>query len=646
MQDLFIGTLDGLPQVMQIEADGDYTGSITTSNQAMDGAWGWDEVTNNTIVYSTGKWYGLVNWAGLYVDAQKYFDTTASTKYIYLIKTVSKGEIQSEKYTATFTYTRYKVASSAGNPVAKRIKKMYIGAPTTINVDKDIKIDGDSQQTFTDKEIIIPSSIIGGNYSYPASSVASLTLKKDSQTSFTALMVFNNDDYILNKCCLFEGDYNHVYRITSIKSKEQLFTQNTSDAQKDVAVQASDPAGDVKVVCSGYIYDVVTGITPHKIIQGYIGDANNIARKFINTSNGYLYAIKVILSTGEPVPGVIITGIRAIDGKVAVTNTSGYVLCSSTMASASLSVDSPYMDALPIENQVINHDGSYICSVTLVLGVVTSGGHIIREDGVYKFSSNVKKADFWGIGGGAGGSAYVRNNSSYSNGHGGVGGGSGYTANTYNIDVTETDRFTVSLGSGGAGGYAQITGWGASADGYGSDGGRTTVLKNSTNILTANGGKAWSDTSNPDGGSGGGGYVAGSIQQGANAGRNGSNGVSTISGVSVNYWGGGQGSPTSPFEKISSIALNVGYGGGGAGVYGYNAGSSSGVTVSYVSGDAYDGGAIGRATTLGDSGHDGTDGGGGGPLLVLRVTDTRPTTTLTGAGGKGGNGVVIARWGY
>lgn len=640
MQDLFIGTLGGLPQVMQIEADGDYTGTITTSNEAMDGAWGWNEVTNNTIVYNTGKWYGLVNWAGLYVDAQKYFDSTATEKYVYLIKTVNKSEIQSGNYTTTFTYTRYKVTSSAGNSIAKRIKKMYIGAPTIINVDKDIKFDENSEQRFTNKEIIILGNL-NKSYAYPTDSLDNFVLNKDNKTSFSAVLVWQNNNTILNKCCLFAGDFEHVYIVTNIRSKEQITTQNIA--------RALDPSSDVKIIADGAMYDVVTGITPHKVVQGYIGDANNIARKFINTDGNYLYAIKVILSTGEPVPDVTITGINAVGGGTAVTNDKGYVLCSSTMSSASLSVNSPYMDALPIKNQVVNHDGSYICGVTLTLGVVTSGGHIIRADGVYKFSSNVKKADFWGIGGGAGGSAYVRNNSSYSNGHGGVGGGSGYTSNVYNVDVAETDRFTVSLGKGGSGGYAAITGWGASSDGYGSDGGQTTVLKNGTNILTANGGKAWSDTSNPNGGSGGGGYVTGNFVnngEGTNGGRNGSDGASRYQGETVKFYGKGQGSPTSPFEEISSTTVNVGYGGGGAGVYGANVGSSSGVEASYISGNAYDGGATGKAMTLGGSGNDGKDGGGGGPLLVLRVTDTRPTWTLTGVGGKGGNGVVIARWGY
>lgn len=640
MQDLFIGTLGGLPQVMQIEADGDYTGSITTSNEAMDGAWGWDEVTNNTIVYNTGKWYGLVNWAGLYVDAQKYFDSNAAEKYVYLIKTVNKGEIQSGKYTTTFTYTRYRVTSSAGNSIAKRIKKMYIGAPTIINVDKDIKFDENSEQRFTNKEIIILGNL-NKSYAYPTDSVDNFVLNKDDKTSFSAGLVWQNNSTILNKCCLFAGDFEHVYIVTNIRSKEEITTRNIA--------RALDPASDVKIIADGAMYDVVAGITPHRIVQGYIGDANNIARKFINTDGNYLYAIKVVLSTGEPVPDVTITGINAVGGGTAVTNDKGYVLCSSTMSSASLSVNSPYMDALPIKNQVVNHDGSYICGVTLILGVVTSGGEVIRKDGVYKFSSNVKKADFWGIGGGAGGSAYVRNNSSYSNGHGGVGGGSGYTSNVYNVDVTETDRFTVSLGKGGNGGYAQIKGWGASSDGYGSDGGQTTVLKNGTNILTANGGKAWSNTSNPNGGSGGGGYVTGNFVnngEGTNGGRNGSDGASRYQGETVKFYGKGQGSPTSPFEEISSTTVNVGYGGGGAGVYGANVGSSSGVEASYISGNAYDGGATGKATTLGGSGNDGKDGGGGGPLLVLRVTDTRPTWTLTGVGGKGGNGVVIARWGY
>lgn len=641
MQDLFVGTLGGgLPQVMQIEADGDYTGSITTSNEAMDGAWGWSEVTNNTIVYSTGKWYGLINWAGLYVDAQKYFDSTTTEKYVYLIKTVNKGEIQSGNYTTTFTYTRYKVTSSFSNPIAKRIKKMYIGAPTIINVDKDIKFDENSEQRFTNKEIIILGNV-NKSYAYPADSLYNFVLNKDNKTSFSAVLVWQNNSTILNKCCLFAGDFEHVYIVTNIRSKEQITTQNIA--------RAIDPSSDVKIIADGAMYDVVTGITPHRIVQGYIGDANNIARKFINTDGNYLYAIKVVLSTGEPVPDVTITGINAVGGGTAVTNDKGYVLCSSTMSSASLSVNSPYMDALPIKNQVVNHDGSYICGVTLVLGVVTSGGYIIREDGVYKFSSNVKKADFWGIGGGAGGSAYVRNNSSYSNGHGGVGGGSGYTSNVYNIDVTETDRFTISLGKGGNGGYAAVTGWGASSDGYGSDGGQTTVLKNGTNILTANGGKAWSNTSNPNGGSGGGGYVTGNFinnGEGTNGGRNGSDGASRYQGETVKFYGKGQGSPTSPFEEISSTTVNVGYGGGGAGVYGANVGSSSGVEASYISGNAYDGGATGKAMTLGGSGNDGKDGGGGGPLLVLRVTDTRPTWTITGVGGKGGNGVVIARWGY
>lgn len=638
MQDLFVGTLGGgLPQVMQIEADGDYTGSITTSNQAMDGAWGWNEVTNNTIVYSTGKWYGLINWAGLYMDAQKYFDSNATEKYVYLIKTVSMGEIQSGKYTTTFTYTRYKVTSSFSNPIAKRIKKMYIGAPATVNIDKDIKFDENSEQRFANKEIIILGNL-NKSYVYPTDSLDNFVLNKDDKTSFSAVLVWQNNSTILNKCCLFAGDFEHVYIITNIRSKEQITTQNTA--------RALDPSSDVKIIADGAMYDVVTGITPHRIVQGYIGDANNIARKFINTDGNYLYAIKVVLSTGEPVSDVTITGINAVGGGTAVTNDKGYVLCSSTMSSVSLSVNSPYVDALPIENQVVNHDGSYICSVTLVLGVIISGRHTIRADGVYKFSSNVKKADFWGIGGGAGGSAYVRNNSSYSNGHGGVGGGSGYTSNVYNIDVIETDRFTVSLGKGGNGGYAAVTGWGASSNGYGSDGGQTTVLKNGTNILTADGGKAWSNTSNPNGGSGGGGYVASGIQEGADGGSNGSDGASTISGVSVNYYGNGQGSPTSPFEEISSTTVNVGYGGGGAGVYGYNSGSSSGVEAYYLTGNAYDGGATGKATMLGGSGNDGEDGGGGGPLLVLRVTDTRPTWTLPGVGGKGGNGVVIARWGY
>ena len=217
-------------------------------------------------------------------------------------------------------------------------------------------------------------------------------------------------------------------------------------------------------------------------------------------------------------------------------------------------------------------------------------------------------------GGGGGGTAQV---GAYPGGGGGAGG-----VRTGTVAASPGSNFTLTVGAGGATntsganstfGATTCVGGGrgiaAAAEQTGGSGGGTNYTAAPGAAGTAGEGNAGGGGTSPFGG--GANYPSGGGGGSAAAGGNGNN--ATIGGA------GGAGLSSS----ITTVATNYG-GGGGGGVYNGGTPGAGGVG----------GGGAGSLSATATAGTDGTGGGGGGGGY----------NGIAWAGGKGGDGVVIARY--
>jgi len=236
-------------------------------------------------------------------------------------------------------------------------------------------------------------------------------------------------------------------------------------------------------------------------------------------------------------------------------------------------------------------------------------------------------------GGGGGGSGRLGGTPTYSGGSGGAGGAS--SEEVFNA-AGLTSTVTVTVGVGGAGGAGQTTTF---TDGNpGVSGGVSSF----GSYLKANGGPAGAggnmgSPATPTGGAGqyngGDGGLSGPFagQPGGTAvlGGSGGGGGGSTDGSSVSYLGGAGGT-------LSYYGDNSGAtGGSGPGVAG-GAGYTAGATT-YTNGGGGGGGAYGHTTSAGgNGGAGGLYGGGGGG-----GGSANNTKIISGAGGKGGDGMVL-----
>lgn len=209
------------------------------------------------------------------------------------------------------------------------------------------------------------------------------------------------------------------------------------------------------------------------------------------------------------------------------------------------------------------------------------GEEIFREDGTFTVPEGVNQITVIACGGGGGGALNWNQSPS---------GGGGAACVKKTSSVTSGQKIQITIGKGGSGGVG-----GSSAQDANGKSGTATVVGNIVTCPPGQGGKDLNnDTGGASGGSGGG--SGGNSKTDAGAGGNGKNGL---------YGVGGKG----------SLINRSGFGGGG-GSYG-------------------DGGNA--ATIVGESGKDGGYGAGGG------AGSSKLPNSYTG--GKGGNGIVIIRWG-
>ncbi len=272
--------------------------------------------------------------------------------------------------------------------------------------------------------------------------------------------------------------------------------------------------------------------------------------------------------------------------------------------------------------QLFTYDGSY--------NVISegSGNWRIEFKTIGTKTLTVKKAfnaDIHAVGGGGGGSGTSLKN--YSAG----GGGGGYTSTAKNKSLSAT-TYSIIVGDGGAGGAGKQDpgkpGTAGDASKFGS-------------LVTANGGKGgtaparWSTGAGGAGGSGGGsgsaglGYSYGTGGSNGSSGGNGEIGHNQGYGATCCQGGAGQGTTTRDFGETSGT-LRAGGGGGGVG-------KVSNPT-EYAAGGNGGGGRGGRFGTAGANGDNYYGGGGGGGSHT-----NNETAISSGAGGKGGCGIVIMR---
>lgn len=293
-------------------------------------------------------------------------------------------------------------------------------------------------------------------------------------------------------------------------------------------------------------------------------------------------------------------------------------------------------------------------SVNVLIEIITSTRMWIRPDNLLSMMAEL-------IAGGGGGAGGASTNGSITGSGGGGGGGGGYSTITLNVgDVGATELVTI--GAGGLGGLGRIAstsqslkslsgqnggsssfgshvsctgGQGGQADTLSRSPGGTGGVGNTENGAT--GGTSWrlnameagdaSTSSGAGGGAGGWGTTgatnhAGAIGGNSGAATGGTGGAAAVGSTAVAGAGvaGGAGDP-------STVGDAAGAGGGGGGCANTN---SSGGPGAATGGEGGDGGSYGAG------------GGGGG------TAGTQPTglACISGAGGRGADGVVVLRYTY
>ena len=252
----------------------------------------------------------------------------------------------------------------------------------------------------------------------------------------------------------------------------------------------------------------------------------------------YGFRVKVQLPDGAPVAGANVTGITALPGASLTTNSDGIVVGSSSAASVTIGVTSPFVDLKAPDSQNVTATGT-LTDVTFVLSYNTDVIQVTSSRVLDNISPFAKSVDVTAIGGGGGGGgARSYQNSPRVYAALGGGGGGGYATTRLSIALSTGSKITVVVGAGGT----------SAPDQNGTAGGKTTVTIGNTTVSAAggNGGYLYTgeDFGGPNQNLGEGGAGNG------NGGKGGSPG----------------GSSTSRIFNDTSLGLAGGGGGGGGGL--------------------------------------------------------------------------------
>lgn len=389
-----------------------------------------------------------------------------------------------------------------------------------------------------------------------------------------------------------------------------------------------DPAGSAEKVQDNLDTHIADKENPHGVKADqvpYDNSRGELQSKNVQGAIDELYArmygdlkVKVqVYETGTttPIPGVVVTGIASEIGGVCYADengiATGYVLSDEQSATATVQVDTRYIDLTGQTKQTITVQKGVLKEVTLYATRVSnpSGKTETFTTSTQKmFTDKVARVDVHCVGGGAGGG--TGGASSWSDGNafsvsGGRGGGGGASVFKNNVSVSKNVPLSIVVGGKGQKGIASS--WDSVS--YGTTGGASSAFG-----VIASGG---SNNSRATGG-----YIEYSGM------------------VTNNPASSGDANTVHRFGESGLPIAGGGDGGGGAAYM-----SSGGRLAGEASGSAPNGGDGG--TTSGaypQKANPGTDatgygGGGGGGA-------TNDSSRSSADGGDGYQGVVYVRWFY
>ena len=320
----------------------------------------------------------------------------------------------------------------------------------------------------------------------------------------------------------------------------------------------------------------------------------------------YGFRVKVQLPDGTPVAGANVTGITALPGASLTTNSDGIVVGSSSAASVTIGVSSPFVDLKAPDSQNVTATGT-LTDVTFVLSYNTDVIQVTSSRVIDNISPFAKSVDVTAIGGGGGGGgARSYQNSPRVYAALGGGGGGGYATTRLSIALSTGSKITLVVGAGGT----------SAANQSGTAGGKTTVTIGNTTVSAAGGSGGYLYTGEDFGNA--------DLNLGEGGAGNGNGGK-----------GGSPGSPsTARIFNDTSLDLAGGGGGGGGGLKSTST-SPAGGAPNGGSGVKY------RSDPLNENIGRAFGGGGGGGSVYTNASGDQAN-----AGAAGGAGGVYLRFNF
>ena len=162
----------------------------------------------------------------------------------------------------------------------------------------------------------------------------------------------------------------------------------------------------------------------------------------------YLYKIRLLDPSGNPVQGVLIEGLNDVQGYSRITDKNGYATGGSSSKSVTVSASTDYVDWVSASKKITISSGIYVEGV-LQYTINTNKKLIVTTSGdTITFSNQISTIDLYLIGGG--GSGGVACPSEGVN-NAGTGGGGAYIQHYPNLSLGADKTVKInSIGAGGA----------------------------------------------------------------------------------------------------------------------------------------------------------------------------------------------------
>lgn len=280
-----------------------------------------------------------------------------------------------------------------------------------------------------------------------------------------------------------------------------------------------DPAGSAEAVQDNLDTHIADKENPHEVKADqvpYDNSRGELQSKNVQGAIDELYArmygdlkVKVQVyenGTTTPIPGVVVTGIASEIGGVCYADengiATGYVLSDEQSATATVQVDTRYIDLTGQTKQTITVQKGVLKEVTLYATRVSNPSGKIETftaSTQKMFTDAVDRADVHCVGAGGGGNSGQYTTSGRNEyARGGRGGKQGYSSYKNAVLFTPNELFSITIGKGGAGGKNSQGSSGSDGPYYaGSTGGASSCLgvtgSGGGGGQGANGGIRWYD---------------------------------------------------------------------------------------------------------------------------------------------------------